>query len=219
MEKILYNTIDRIKEVIDYKKLSVRKFSSSIGISHSLIGKIKSIGSDKLETILSVYSDIDAEWLLTGKGHWKKELDSFNPLTDQQVSAISLVTYNTIIKGFENKSFTIHKKDIITFYIIPKFSHKKIDFMIEVEGSSMYPKYSSGDLVACMILSVHSFIQWNKVYVIVTKEQGVIIKRIIKSTKEGCLTMVSDNKNYDTFDVPLKGIIGIALVAGVIRIE
>ena len=43
MEKILYNTIDRIKEVIDYKKLSVRKFSSSIGISHSLIGKIKSI--------------------------------------------------------------------------------------------------------------------------------------------------------------------------------
>ena len=45
MEKILYNTIDRIKEVIDYKKLSVRKFSSSIGISHSLIGKIKSIGS------------------------------------------------------------------------------------------------------------------------------------------------------------------------------
>ena len=41
----------------------------------------------------------------------------------------------------------------------------------------------------------------------------------MRDAQEGNQGPYKDNKNYDTFDVPLKGIIGIALVAGVIRIE
>ena len=125
----------------------------------------------------------------------------------------------TAIGGFGNNNFAIRSEDIKEYYVIPKFKHKKIDFMIEVEGSSMYPNYSSGDVVACTIIKESSFIQWNKTYVIATKEQGIIIKRLKKSDSEDYLLMISDNKSYEPFEVNKKDITGIALVVGVIRLE
>ena len=40
----------------------------------------------------------------------------------------------------------------------------------------MQPKYNSGDLVACRVVPLGTFFQWNKVYVLDT-EQGALIKR------------------------------------------
>lgn len=123
------------------------------------------------------------------------------------------------IGGTGNTNFAINLQDVKEYYTIPKFSTKKIDFMIEVEGSSMYPKYSSGDVVACTIIHQDSFIQWNKTHVIATRDQGIIIKRVKKGTAEDRLCMISDNKDYDSFEVPKNEINSIALVVGVIRLE
>lgn len=66
------NTVQRLKEYIDYKKISVRKFEESIGFSNGAFSSQyknkKAIGVDKVEKILEVYSDINPTWLLTGKG-------------------------------------------------------------------------------------------------------------------------------------------------------
>lgn len=64
--------LKRLKEYIDSKGISVSAFEKSIGMSNASFGKsLKqggAIGSDKLEKILIIYSDISPEWLLTGKG-------------------------------------------------------------------------------------------------------------------------------------------------------
>ncbi len=64
--------IQRLKEYIDAKGISISAFEKSIGMSNASFGKALknngAIGSDKLENILSVYSDINPEWLLTGHG-------------------------------------------------------------------------------------------------------------------------------------------------------
>lgn len=104
-------------------------------------------------------------------------------------------------------------------YVIPLFDGIKVDFMISVRGSSMYPKYSSGDVVACRLVKDILFFQWNKVYVLDTQSQGVIMKRVKKSSEEGCITCVSENSNYDPFDIPMEDVRNIALVVGVIRLE
>ena len=91
--------------------------------------------------------------------------------------------------------------------------------MIEVEGASMYPKYNSGDIVACRIINESKFIQWNKTHVIATNDQGILIKRIKPSAQSGTVTIISDNKNYYPFDVSLEDVSGLALVVGVIRLE
>ncbi len=104
-------------------------------------------------------------------------------------------------------------------YVIPLFDGIKIDFMIPVRGSSMYPKYSSGDVVACRLVEELLFVQWNKVYVIDTISQGVIMKRLLKGNSTDHIICKSDNKDYDEFYVPMNDIRSIALVVGVIRLE
>lgn len=64
--------LDRIKQYIDLKGISVSAFERSIGMSNASFGKsLKNggaIGSDKLENILRVYPDISPIWLMTGEG-------------------------------------------------------------------------------------------------------------------------------------------------------
>lgn len=64
--------LQRIKEYIDYKGITIAAFERSVGMSNASFGKsLKNngaIGTDKLENILSVYKDISPSWLLTGTG-------------------------------------------------------------------------------------------------------------------------------------------------------
>lgn len=70
------STVLRVKQFIDFKKISVRKFEESVGFSNGSFSSQykgnKTIGSDKIENILRVYPEISAEWLLTGKGNMLK---------------------------------------------------------------------------------------------------------------------------------------------------
>lgn len=65
-------TIERFKEYLDAKGIANARAEKECGFSNGLIGnayKTKTaLGSDKLEKILSVYSDLSAEWLLRGVG-------------------------------------------------------------------------------------------------------------------------------------------------------
>lgn len=102
-------------------------------------------------------------------------------------------------------------------YVVPAF--KGADFLIPVKGSSMYPKYSSGDIVACQRISMNDlFFQWNKVYVIDTN-QGPLIKRIKPGSDKNHVLIVSDNEKYEPFELPYSAIYAVALVIGVIRLE
>lgn len=103
-------------------------------------------------------------------------------------------------------------------YVIPMFAGA--DFLIPVKGSSMYPKYSSGDVVACKKLESWSFFQWGKVYVI-DSSQGVLVKRVFEDPQDkDNILLTSDNKeNYPPFSIPKEDIIAVSMVLGVIRIE
>lgn len=102
------------------------------------------------------------------------------------------------------------------YYNIPTFNGA--EFLIQISGDSMQPKYYSGDIVACKRLPIDTFFQWNRVYVI-GSEQGVIIKRVKRGSDEQHITLVSENTDYEPFELPLNKIHSIALVVGVVRAE
>ncbi len=64
--------LQRLKEYIDYKKIKISTFEKSVGMSNaSLVKPMRSggtIGADKLENILKIYSDLNPIWLITGVG-------------------------------------------------------------------------------------------------------------------------------------------------------
>lgn len=138
--------------------------------------------------------------------------------TKQTMKPIPLVT-ETAAAGFGNCDFAIAEQDVKDYYVIPKFRYSRVDFMIEVSGLSMHPHFNPGDIIACTILTDRKFLQWNKCHVIATREQGILVKRLMPSKQKNCLTAISDNKDYPPFDIPLDEITGIALVVGSVSLE
>lgn len=105
-------------------------------------------------------------------------------------------------------------------YIIPDFEDKGVKFLVRVSGSSMYPKYSNGDLLACRPIHDTSFFQWGKVYVLDT-DQGPLVKRLFEcKSDESCMECHSENKeHYPVFLIPKSSIRKVSIVVGVIRFE
>jgi hypothetical protein len=65
-------TMERLRVYLDSKGIVNARAEKECGLSNGLIGNavktLTAVGSDKLEKILSVYSDLSAEWLLRGVG-------------------------------------------------------------------------------------------------------------------------------------------------------
>lgn len=233
MDKILAPIKQRIIEFLKDGGVVKESFYEKAGISPSNFkgtGLNSEIGGDKIAKILSIFPELNPDWLITGKGQKRKSLYE-DDLPNSKVDAVRINLKSKLKQkqqdvplisleaaaGFGNNNFLIKEEDIQDRYIIPDFND--IDFMIRVKGSSMYPKYSSGDVVACRIIKELKFIQWNKSYVIATKQQGILCKRLLQSKIRNNIMAVSDNKDYPPFDIPKDEITGYALIIGVIRLE
>ena len=74
---------ENISRFIDYKGISKYKFYKETGLSNGALDKKGTIGVDKCELILSTYEDLNAEWLITGKGSMIK--DQYNQSTSDMI--------------------------------------------------------------------------------------------------------------------------------------
>jgi len=211
----------RLDEIIKKIGTTADVLADKLGVSYDqfmlMMNGNLAVPEDLLDKIEVLYPQIDRLWLHTGKGNMLKDVVPVNLWQDPNIKPIPLVTHQAAA-GFGSGTFTIAEQDVKEYYVIPKFKHSQVDFMIEVRGNSMYPKYNSGDIIACKILKESNFIQPNKPHLIGTKEQGMLVKRILED-KEDCLVLKSDNKEYPNFEVPKEEITGIAVVIGVIRLE
>lgn len=207
---------------LHYKFKTDTDFAKFLGVTPQVLQNWKTRNTLDYDLLYTKCVDIDGNWLLTGKGKMLREeyaAELMYETTGIELGSTIPLVYPRAVGGFGNTSFTIAEKDIKEYYVVPKFRHKKVDFMIEVEGDSMADRYNSGDVVACTILKESSFIQWHKVHVIATREQGTMIKRIDPGLSEDNLCMISDNEKYKPFYVPKDEITGIAIVCGLIRLE
>lgn len=60
---------ERLIEFIKYKKISIREFCRTIGVSETYVSSMRtSIQPDKLISIVEHYPDINTIWLMTGVG-------------------------------------------------------------------------------------------------------------------------------------------------------
>lgn len=204
-------------------------FSEAIGVSSSSLTEIfkgrSNVGIKIIQNTVNKFTDIDAEWLLTGKGR----MIMFRiPTIANNVAEEDPVEYNLkrkgiplipvdALAGWGEGSVQLMAFDLERYYI-PEFEDLGVEFMIRVRGNSMEPKYANGSLVGCVKVQSSTFFQWNRVHVLDTA-QGALIKRIKKSSLENHITCVSDNKEYDPFELNLEEVNAIALVVGYIGLD
>ena len=205
---------ERIMKFLEYKGVSKYEFYQKTGISNGILSQKNGLSEENLLRFLNYFGEISPEWLLTGNGPMlRSNLPVAHPATEPD-AGIPLIPINAMAGAFTDSQVVLELE--CERYVVPVF--KEAEFLITVKGSSMIPKYNSGDIVACKRMPLDTFFQWNKVYVLDT-EQGPLIKRVKKGTTDETLTIFSDNPKYEPFELPRTKIYHIALVVGVIRLE
>lgn len=204
---------ERILKYLDFKGVSKYQYYKDSGTTRGILDKESGLSEDSIAKFIAYSGDVNADWLLTGNGAMIKTGVAIPATVPGE--GIPLIPLEAMA-GFGNGENAVMELESERF-IVPTF--KGADYLIPVKGSSMYPKYSSGDIVACKKLPLTDlFFQWNKVYVLDTA-QGPLIKRVKKSAIDKHILLVSENKEYDPIDLPVKSIYAVGIVMGVIRLE
>ena len=207
--------LDRIKLYIDTKGISIAAFEKSVGMSNASFSKsLKNngaIGTDKLENILSVYSDISPEWLLTGQGDMLKEEPSLSvSMNPQEGTPYYDVDF---LGGFdlqENSQAMVPALNIVA-NICPR-----VEMWCNITGHSMEPTISHGDIIALHKCSVED-IQYGEVYAVVL-DTFRTVKILRKSSTPGMLKFVPVNKEeFDEQEFSISRILQVYEVVGSIR--
>lgn len=221
MENNFSNIKDRILKVAETYKVSKEKFFEELDISYgNFKGSAKKtpINSLFLENLLTKYPELSAEWLVTGRGPMLRNDTTVAQRTTELGAGIPLIPIEAIAGIPAGEAIGIRFIDC-TRYVIPEFANLNVEYMVRVSGSSMYPKYSNGDVLACRRIQDVLFFQWGKIYVI-DSSQGPLVKRVFQDEDPDRILLVSDNKeHYPPFSIPKSDIRSLSIVLGVIRLE
>ena len=224
--------LERIKEYIDYKGITVAAFEKSIGMSNASFGKSlksgKGIGSDKLEKILKVYTDISSCWLLTGEGTMLKTDTAIPSETTvqpiYQPRSPEKKVDNQIINLYDFEATAGLRElldnrhaNIIDTIKIPNMP--KCDGAIHIVGDSMYPRLKPGDIIFYKELPIDlQSVMYGEMYLLSYSIDGddyCVVKYIKKSDKgEPFITLASHNPAHEDTDIDFRCVNAIALIKG-----
>jgi len=206
--------LQRLKQYIDSKNISTAAFEKSIGMSNASFGRsLKNngaIGTDKLENILSVYHEINPDWLLTGNGPMLRENEVIkNTEVSNVIDSISIplvdITAAAGTNGYDNPDY-IETVDHIKFPDTMLNKNEKY-LCIRIKGESMSPTLLDSTYVVIRLLNTGEWVDMpdRHIYVISDKEGRAYIKRLKnRLNNHGFVVCMSDNPDkcsYPNFNL------------------
>ena len=232
----------------DTLDISRREFYKKTGISRGTLESSTGITEDTLAKFIAAFGELSPEWILTGNGEMYRHTHAHPTPQNVGNQGKDTKDFNTTVANFINSETPVVQRTIVpgegiplipieaiagipagesiavrfidcTRYVVPEFANLNVEYMIRVSGSSMYPKYSNGDILACRRVHDVLFFQWGKIYVI-DSSQGPLVKRVFQDEDPDRILLVSDNKeHYPPFSIPKSDIRSLSIVLGVIRLE
>ena len=214
--------IERIYQLIDYKKDSVYKISNEIGVSNGYFSKTKakngSVGGDIIEKIVNYYTDVNVEWLLTGKGDMLKPRveDIKNMTKEEQIKALKQIASGeffkkpNIVPFYENVatiggtqlSADLSPVTAPTSYIDLGSMFPSANAAIRHFGESMR-EYPNGCILAIKKLNHLKSIIWGQNYVVETDEIRVTKKLQTCKDDKNCIMAYSTNLSTHPDGTPI----------------
>jgi transcriptional regulator with XRE-family HTH domain len=109
------------------------------------------------------------------------------------------------LSGYQDTEF-VKELPKISIPVLPK---NKTYRAFEIQGDSMLP-IQPGSIIFGEYLENVSAIKNGKLYILITKHEGIVFKRIFNFTQdEGKLLLVSDNRQYEPYSVEANDILEI----------
>lgn len=176
-------------------------FAKTIGIPPTSISNYLSKSrtskptSDILGEIINGVDNINASWLLTGKG---------DPFVDEEthlptnINGKGVPYFEDIEASCSILSMNMDIPENPTFYI--DYEHfNDCNAYIPVVGDSMYPQYCAGEIVAVKQIFNFEVIQWGEAYLVVTNSNANdlrTIKQVHYCDDESKIILRASNPNY-----------------------
>lgn len=232
------NIFERIIQVSNLKGFkSINDFALN-GLrykSSEKLNRLKKEGAkpsfDIIEDITNMFEDIDANWLISGKGKILKdhpgdiELQTIHQprafeknYEHQAIPLYGMEVAASIVKLFEDATL-FEPIDTISIPNLPK-----CDGAIYVTGDSMYPLLKSGDIVIFKRISnVIEDIYFGEMYLIcvtIDNDFYTVVKFIQKSEKgDAFIKLVSQNQHHQPKDILVSSVKALALIKASVRIN
>ncbi|MFZ6663129.1 XRE family transcriptional regulator [Peijinzhouia sedimentorum] len=220
---ILSNNIKFLRKKLGFTQ---EQFAEKIGIKRSLVGAYEEGRADprlnNLQNMANLFGfSVDA---LLAK--------DFSNLPEDKWHSDEIVKDSTSVKVL---SITVDKQDrenielvpqkaaagYLNGYADPEYLEDLPKFQIptlngtgtyrafEINGDSMLP-LQSGTIVVGKYVEQWQDVKSGKTYVLITKDEGVVYKRVFNyGAENGKLFLVSDNQSYTPYDVKLEDIMEI----------
>ncbi len=212
-----------IEQILEYLEIKAPTFADDIGIKYQRVfdiqqGKTKKISAGVANAIVSKYPQFDINWLITGEGEMLKLnyiepnaifIDSPNFIMVSVVGQYAAAGY---LAGFADEAY-IEELPKVPFFIDHEVKGNYMGF--EVRGDSMddnsVNSIIEGDTLICRQIKPdlwHNKLHIQKWYfVIVHKEEGIIVKQITDHNPEtGDITIHSLNSFYPDRVLNLKDV-------------
>lgn len=211
---------DRLARFIAYVGLKPTSFEKEMQFSNGSIGKAldekRAIGSDRLETIVSKYPELDVEWLLTGKGQMIKRPESaeLSMVAEPGLVPFKAATLtvdragNRMIPIADIKAAAGHgymNPDVLEhsdFVQLPPSLAKSGQYLcIRIKGQSMSPTLQDSGYVIIRLMDKGGWrdIVSDRVYVISDIENKTYLKRVRNRFKSGFIVLTSDNPDKASY--------------------
>lgn len=209
---------ERINQFIDYKGIKINSFETSIGVSKSYWNNTQKVSAEVVGEILRVYSELSAEWIMTGQGDMlKQEPVHIYPAkyTEKIQAEGSIRLYDLEASANLHTLFLRRDENILGEINVPNVP--VCDGAVYVKGDSMYPLLKSGDIIAYKIIKPEvQNIFYGEMYLLSIDMDGdeyLTVKYVNRSDcGEEWIRLDSFNKYYEPKDFPLASVRAMALV-------
>lgn len=219
------NTKVRLREFLAYKGLSQGRFERLVGLSNGYVNNIvRTIGTEKLQSISLCFPELNTTWLLTGEGSMLKG-DGVEVSEDSGLSLKSALQYYPELDVTASNIEGFTDNELNASYKLLNVSGFEGCVGFPVRGDSMLPLMKSGDIVAVERDSVSTIVN-GEVYFVLTRDGQRMIKRLVDRgvNKDGerkilCVSDNPDKELYASFEVDGDNILKVLRVRGSLSIS
>jgi len=200
----------RVKKILSEKGWSMKELLQKIDVSEQGFAYMLKNETMKVTTLLKIAEllDVPVSYFLLSEHHDERPYVSTigDGTTTGNIRYVPLNISAGFISHYGDNEFMA---SLPTFFI-PGFEGKTC-YCLVVEGDSMFPTLSSGDMIFVCQVDDINMVRPNEVYAIVTSE-GMVVKRIRQGEDKESFMLVSDNSYYPPFSIKLMDITAILWV-------
>lgn len=210
---------DNIRFLRKGKKLTQEAFANKIGVKRSLIGAYEEGRSEpRLATIQNIahYFGVSLDTLINqalGDGYGQKEKVSgekmrvLSVMVGEEGQERSILVPVKASAGYTNGYGDVDYIESLPHFKMPfpELSKERTYRLFQIKGDSMEP-VPSGAYVICEYLHDWHNIKNDQCYVLLTRDEGLVYKRVMNKLDEGVFKLISDNPLYKPYTVDVKQI-------------